>query len=357
MPSRKLTAQKRDEVQAKKEKIARRGYPEKKDSKTPMILVTLIIIIVIAAGIYFAFGNKPADVVDDDNDIVTNKDPVATQDFIVVGKNVAQSIIDFQANDIDPDGDMFNVTNLGDPTNGIFETIENETYFTPTENITGIETIDYTIDDGNGGSDSSKIHIIVVDLGVNPIAVMDTSMGIIVLEMYEDKQPITAGNFIDHANSGYYDGVIFHRVINDFMIQSGDPLGLGSGGHAAKYHEGFGTQDNPDSWAIPDEFHDDLSNIRGTISMANSGPNTGGSQFFINVVDNVYLDHNKYLNQETGEIVYEEVSYPQDSSKHAVFGNVIIGMDVVDSISEVQTSGSNKPTTDIVINTVVIGNN
>ncbi len=174
----------------------------------------------------------------------------------------------------------------------------------------------------------------------NPIAIFDTSMGTFKVELFLDKAPITAQNFIDHATSGYYDGVIFHRVIKNFMIQGGDPKGDGTGGHAAHYHDGYGNPNNPDSWVIPDEFHEDLSNVRGTISMANRGPNTGGSQFFINVVDNTYLDYNK-----------EPLT-----SKHAVFGKVIDGMDVVDAISLVDTGSNNKPVTDVVIRRIVIEN-
>ena len=188
----------------------------------------------------------------------------------------------------------------------------------------------------------------------NPIAVFDTTMGEFKVELYEDKVPITAGNFIDLAKDGFYDGLIFHRVISNFMIQGGDPYGDGTGGHAAEYHEGYGSADNAETWKIPDEFHEDLSNVRGTISMANSGPNTGGSQFFINVDDNIHLDYNKYLDQVTFQIVYEEVPYPQDGSKHAVFGKVIDGMDVVDEISKVSTGSNDNPIIDVVINSISI---
>jgi len=173
-----------------------------------------------------------------------------------------------------------------------------------------------------------------------PVAVINTTMGTIAVELYTDKVPITAGNFIDLANSGYYNGITFHRVIEDFMIQGGDPKGDGTGGHAAEYHEGYGDPDNPDTWVIPDEFHEDLSNIRGTISMANKGAdtNTGGSQFFINVKDNNHLDFNN-----------------DERYKHAVFGKVIDGMDVADAISLVDTDpANNKPYTDVVINSITI---
>lgn len=178
-------------------------------------------------------------------------------------------------------------------------------------------------DDTNGNQNDNSVE--------NPTAIIDTSMGSITIELFKDKVPITAQNFIDHANNGYYDNLIFHRVIPDFMIQGGDPNGDGSGGHAAEYHDGYGNENNPESWVIPDEFHQDLSNVRGTISMANSGPDTGGSQFFISVKDNSYLDY-----------------------KHAVFGQVIEGMEVVDQISEVNTDGNNKPLNQVKINSITI---
>ncbi|HJX49907.1 MAG TPA: peptidylprolyl isomerase [Candidatus Nanoarchaeia archaeon] len=141
---------------------------------------------------------------------------------------------------------------------------------------------------------------------------LETNMGDITIELYSD-MPITAGNFKKLVEQGFYDGIIFHRVINGFMIQGGDPTGTGSGGPGYK---------------IKDEFtYSDLDeNNRGTISMANAGPNTGGSQFFINLVDNNYLD-----------------------SKHPVFGEVIEGMDIVDSIAEVETDSQNRPIKEIKI--------
>src|SRR3989344_1610779 len=130
---------------------------------------------------------------------------------------------------------------------------------------------------------------------------LETTQGTIVLELYTGQMPITAGNFVKLVKEGFYDGIIFHRIINGFMIQGGDPTGTGMGGPGYK---------------IKDEFTGtDLDkNLRGTISMANAGPNTGGSQFFINLADNNFLD-----------------------GKHPVFGKVIEGMDVVDSIAQVET--------------------
>ena len=166
----------------------------------------------------------------------------------------------------------------------------------------------------------------------NPVAEVVTSAGTFSLELYEDSMPITAGNFIKLAEEGYYDGILFHRVIPGFMIQGGDPLTKTS--DVARYGTG-----GP-GYAIPDEHvagaH--LSNVRGSISMANSGPNSGGSQFFINVANNTPLDFDK-----------EPLS-----SKHPVFGQIIEGMDVVDAISTVETNERDLPVEPVVIEKVTI---
>jgi len=137
---------------------------------------------------------------------------------------------------------------------------------------------------------------------------LHTNMGDVVIEL-DKNMPITAGNFESLVTKKYYDGVIFHRVIPGFMIQGGDSTGTGMGGPGYK---------------IKDEFTPGNRNDRGTISMANAGANTGGSQFFINLVDNNFLD-----------------------SKHPVFGEVISGMDVVDKIAKVETDGNDKPLKDV----------
>ncbi len=148
--------------------------------------------------------------------------------------------------------------------------------------------------------------------------ILHTNMGDIALKMYDD-MPITAGNFVELAKKGFYDGTIFHRIIDQFMIQGGDPTGTGMGGPG---------------YNIQDEFVKGHSNARGTISMANTGqPNTGGSQFFINTVDNGYLDWDN----------------PRTPSKHPVFGEVVSGMDVVDRISKVDTDRRDKPLRDVTI--------
>ncbi len=141
---------------------------------------------------------------------------------------------------------------------------------------------------------------------------LSTTLGDITIALDPD-MPITAGNFETLVNKGYYNNVIFHRVIDGFMLQGGDPTGTGRGGPG---------------YTIHDEFGKNNQNNRGTISMANAGPNTGGSQFFINLVDNNYLDY-----------------------KHPVFGKVVEGMDVVDKIGKVPTSGGqeNRPLQNVTI--------
>lgn len=139
---------------------------------------------------------------------------------------------------------------------------------------------------------------------------LETNMGSITLAL-DPNMPVTAGNFETLVKKGYYDGVIFHRIINGFMLQGGDPTGTGRGGPG---------------YVIKDEFTNANRNNRGTISMANAGPNTGGSQFFINLVDNNFLD-----------------------SKHPVFGKVVEGMDVVDKIAKVKTDANDRPVQNVTI--------
>ncbi|MCA9362168.1 peptidylprolyl isomerase, partial [Candidatus Kaiserbacteria bacterium] len=162
---------------------------------------------------------------------------------------------------------------------------------------------------------------------MNSIAVLNTNMGTIEIELYEDQMPITAGNFKKLVNEGYYDGIQFHRVIEGFMIQGGDPI--------TKTDEVLRYGTGGPGYSIPDEHikSDKLTNVRGTISMANSGPESGGSQFFINLVDNINLDFDK----------------PPLSSKHPVFGKVVSGMEVVDAIGQVDTNMNNFPTEPVVI--------
>ena len=159
----------------------------------------------------------------------------------------------------------------------------------------------------------------------NPTATCETSMGTFTVELFVDKMPITAGNFVELARSGFYDGLHFHRVIKDFMNQFGCPHSRDPNSPRA------GTGDSPKG-AIPDEHPADakLSNEPGTLSMANAGPNSGSSQFFINTVHNAFLDF-----------------FSPGQSKHPVFGRVIDGMDVVNAINATPTDRNDRPRTPV----------
>ena len=152
----------------------------------------------------------------------------------------------------------------------------------------------------------------------NRKAIFDTNKGTFSIELFEDKAPVTTQNFIKLVQDGFYNGLIFHRVIKDFMIQGGCPEGSGRGGPG---------------YTIKDEFHPELKHeCEGILSMANAGPNTGGSQFFITVAPTPWLD-----------------------GHHAVFGKVVDGLDVVLNISKVSTVRNDKPMEDVVINKITLG--
>ncbi len=152
-----------------------------------------------------------------------------------------------------------------------------------------------------------------------------TNMGNFMVEIRNDLVPATGNNFLNLVTDEYYDGIIFHRVIDNFMIQSGDPTGTGSGGPG---------------YTIDDEFHPDLTNAQMTISMANSGPNSGGSQFFINLVNNYFLDHDM----------------APLTSAHPVFGIVTQGFEVVQDIGGVSTNASDRPINNVVIDSIRVTN-
>lgn len=233
-----------------------------------------------------------------------------------------------------------------------------------------------------GGSDMSNPQFAQAD---GPTAVIKTSMGDITVQLYPNEAPKAVENFITHAKAGYYDGITFHRVINDFMIQGGDPTGTGRGGESI-WGESF-----------EDEFSSSLHNFRGALSMANSGTDTNGSQFFIvqcsePITDETAIPYmfqwtlNQFqhqldtapveesqglmsqLNQQLAD--YQQNGLPQElldeyqpavdryrqvggtphlDYKHTIFGQVIRGMDVVDAIAAVDTDDSDKPLTDVTI--------
>jgi peptidyl-prolyl cis-trans isomerase B (cyclophilin B) len=177
-------------------------------------------------------------------------------------------------------------------------------------------------------------------------ALIKTNRGNILVQLFPELAPKTVQNFEELANKGYYDGVIFHRVIPDFMIQGGDPTGTGMGGEST-----FGG-------TFEDEFSKELFNVRGALSMANAGPNTNGSQFFI--VNNQNVPGNM-LGQLEGagypsEIIeaYKQGGTPWLDFRHTVFGHVVEGMDVVDEIANVKRGPQDKPVHDVVIETVEI---
>ena len=167
------------------------------------------------------------------------------------------------------------------------------------------------------------ICLIFFSLKVNSQTKVDfyTNYGDFTVELYDSLVPITTSNFINLVSSGFYDGALFHRVISNFMIQGGDV--------------------SPAPPPITDEFDSTLSNIQKTISMANSGPNTGTCQFFINLVDNTYLDFDK----------------PPFTSKHPVFGITTSGFNIVEDIGDVQTNFNDVPYVDVIMDSVRISNN
>lgn len=181
------------------------------------------------------------------------------------------------------------------------------------------------------------------------LAVMHTNMGDIKIKLFPEKAPKTVENFVTHSKNGYYNGLKFHRVINDFMIQGGDPRGNGTGGESI--------------WggSFKDEFDPELHNLRGALSMANSGPNTNGSQFFIvqarevpaNMLEQMRdLEDNGFPADITA--AYAELGgTPWLDFRHTVFGQVTDGMDVVDKIAAVETN-NDVPCEDVIISSIDI---
>ncbi|MCA1321794.1 peptidylprolyl isomerase [Bacillus tianshenii] len=192
--------------------------------------------------------------------------------------------------------------------------------------------------EGTGGGEEAAYEYDKKDDKVE----ITTSKGKIVVELYPDAAPKAVENFVTHATNGYYDGLIFHRVIQDFMIQTGDPQGTGIGGESI--------------WGEPfeDEFSENHPHIKGALSMANSGPSTNGSQFFIVQASEVTEDmiaqmESAQFPAETIELYKEHGGTPWLDNKHTVFGQVVEGMDVVDAIAEVPVDGSAKPAEEIKI--------
>ena len=183
------------------------------------------------------------------------------------------------------------------------------------------------------------------------VATMKTNMGDIKIKLFPQFAPKAVENFVTHSKNGYYNGLIFHRVIPNFMIQGGDPMGSGIGGESI--------------WGAPfkDEFAPELHNLRGALSMANSGPSTNGSQFFIVQANEAPAQMIEQMEQMTAEQgfppeateSYKELGgTPWLDFRHTVFGQVFEGMDVVDAIAAVKTGPNDKPVEPVTITEIVI---
>lgn len=182
------------------------------------------------------------------------------------------------------------------------------------------------------------------------VAILHTSMGDLKVKFFPDAAPKAVENFVTHAKKGYYDGLIFHRVIKDFMIQGGDPSGNGTGGESI--------------WGKPfeDEFSTEYRNYRGALSMANAGPCTNGSQFFLvqlgSVPENLLAQMKQIgapdYSDEVVETYRQVGGTPWLDFRHTVFGQIYEGMDVLDAIASVKVGANDKPLTDVVISAVEI---
>ncbi|MBK3496192.1 peptidylprolyl isomerase [Viridibacillus sp. YIM B01967] len=176
---------------------------------------------------------------------------------------------------------------------------------------------------------------------------MKTTLGSIKIKLFPELAPKTVQNFLTHAENGYYDGIIFHRIIKDFMIQGGDPTGTGMGGESI-----YGS-------TFEDEFTNDLFNLRGALSMANAGPGTNGSQFFIVQMPSIpanMIDQMKDAGypEEVIAAYKENGGTPWLDHKHTVFGHVVEGMDIVDKMADVEKDMRDKPLEDISIQAIEI---
>lgn len=187
-----------------------------------------------------------------------------------------------------------------------------------------------------------------INLGETKVikAIMNTNRGAVTINLYPELAPKTVENFVGLAREDYYNGIIFHRVISDFMIQGGDPTGTGMGGESI-WEEQF-----------EDEFSPYLFNLRGALSMANSGPNTNGSQFFIVTASQV---PGQMIGQMEAagypvEVIeaYKNGGTPWLDNKHTVFGHIVEGMDIVDEIDKTETNYADKPVEDVVIESIEI---
>lgn len=187
---------------------------------------------------------------------------------------------------------------------------------------------------------------LALDQVKGPKATIQTSLGDISLQLFPDQAPKTVKNFVELAKQGYYNDVTFHRVIPDFMVQTGDPTATGAGGESIYGHP------------FADEFSPELFNLKGAVSMANAGPNTNGSQFFI--VTNRNLSTNLIGQMEAAgypaEVIeaYQNGGTPWLDFHHTVFGQVVSGLDVAIKISQVKRNFEDRPEEDVLIKAIEI---
>jgi len=275
----------------------------KSNRKRNLILLTIFFVAVIGMAIIFV--------------LVANSPPVAAfTDSATSAVYTAETITFNGADSYDTDGRIVSYSwDFGDGSTATGATASHAYA------QAGSYAVSLTVTDDDGATDTMAITKNVYAAGSEAGQVLlKTSMGDITIELYDD-MPITTGNFKNLVQQGIYNGTIFHRVIDDFMVQGGDPTGTGYG--------------DPSIPTIPDEGLDTGQNLnnRGTVAMANSGPDTGSSQFFINLVKNDHLN-----------------------DAHPVFGIVVEGMDVVDSIGKVETDENDRPLEDVrIIEAVLIG--
>ncbi|WMM25745.1 peptidylprolyl isomerase [Tissierella sp. MB52-C2] len=205
--------------------------------------------------------------------------------------------------------------------------------------------------DENQGGNYMNLDQLKMPQEGEEVVVISTNLGDIKIRLFPEAAPKAVENFKTHAENGYYDGVIFHRVIKDFMIQGGDPQGTGTGGESI--------------WGAPfeDEFDPNYHNFRGALSMANAGPGTNGSQFFIvqsSSVDKKLMDQIKELGEKAGfseDVIngYEELGgTPWLDFRHTVFGQVYEGMDIVDKIANEKVGANDKPAEQITMEKVEV---
>ena len=321
MPAKKLTARKRAELKQKKLK------QQRKKSNSFAFLVLAIIFIAIIAGVYYIVINNGGN--QDNNNQTTNTAPTAYEDYFIVPINSNFYRIKPLNNDIDNEGDGLNITSVTTPSYGTSEIVAGDLIiYIPERNFTGTDSFEYTVSDG---SKQSKANINIYISNLYPLAIINTSKGTIIAELYIDKVVKTAGNFIDLANDGFYNNTLFHRVIDDFMIQGG----------------GFntdGTYKESPYGPIDLDIHPDLHHVDGAIAMARtSDPNSATSQFFI--------DDGAQPQLEPGGV---------DEYGYAVFGAVIDGMNVVRKIASVETTTKNGmqdwPVDDVIIYSITVPN-